>query len=54
VFAVADGTVVETLDGLPENVPDPVTRAVPITPTTVSGNYILLDLREETAEGNHR
>ena len=30
---------VETLDGLPENVPDPVARAVPITPTTVSGNY---------------
>jgi hypothetical protein len=32
VFAVADGTVVETLDSLPENVPDPVARAVPITP----------------------
>jgi murein DD-endopeptidase MepM/ murein hydrolase activator NlpD len=47
VFAVADGIVVKTLDGLPENMPDPVARAVPITPTTVSGNYILLDLGDE-------
>ena len=43
-LAVADAIVVETLDGLPENVPDPVARAVPITPTTISGNYILLEL----------
>jgi len=47
VLAVADGVVLDTLDGLPENVPDPVARAVPITPTTVSGNYILLDLGDE-------
>jgi hypothetical protein len=44
VLAVADGVVLETVDGLPENVPDPVARAVPITPATVSGNYILLDI----------
>jgi murein DD-endopeptidase MepM/ murein hydrolase activator NlpD len=44
VLAVADGVVIDAVDGLPENVPDPVARAVPITPATVSGNYILLDL----------
>jgi murein DD-endopeptidase MepM/ murein hydrolase activator NlpD len=44
VLAVADGVVIDTLDGLPENVPDPVARAVPITPASVSGNYILQDL----------
>jgi hypothetical protein len=38
---------VETLDGLPENVPDPVAGAVPITPTTVSGKLHLLDLGDE-------
>jgi murein DD-endopeptidase len=47
VLAVADGIVLDTLDGLPENVPDPVARAVPITPTTVSGNYILVDMGDE-------
>ena len=44
VLAVAGGTVLEMVDGLPENVPDPVARAVPITPATIGGNYILLDL----------
>jgi murein DD-endopeptidase MepM/ murein hydrolase activator NlpD len=47
VLAVADGIVRDTLDGLPENVPDPVARAVLITPTTVSGNYILVDVGDE-------
>jgi len=46
VLAVADGIVRDTLDGLPENVPDPVARAVPIT-TTVSGSYILVDVGNE-------
>jgi murein DD-endopeptidase len=44
VLAVADGIVLDTLDGVPENVPDPVARAVSITPATVSGNYVLVDL----------
>jgi hypothetical protein len=44
VLAVADGVVVDAIDGLPENVPDPVARAVPITPTTLGGNHIVLDL----------
>lgn len=47
VLGVADGIVLDTLDGLSENVPDPVARAVPITPTTVSGNYVLVDLGDD-------
>jgi murein DD-endopeptidase MepM/ murein hydrolase activator NlpD len=43
-LAVADATVVETKDGIPDNRPDPVARAVPITPATVGGNFVLLDL----------
>jgi murein DD-endopeptidase MepM/ murein hydrolase activator NlpD len=43
-LAVADGVVVETTDGIPENVPDPVARAVPITPSTLGGNTIVLDI----------
>jgi murein DD-endopeptidase MepM/ murein hydrolase activator NlpD len=44
VLAVADGIVVDVLDGIPENVPDPTARAVPITPETLVGNYVLLDI----------
>lgn len=43
-LAVADGTVVATKDGIPENVPGPSSRAVPITLETVGGNYVILDL----------
>ena len=43
-LAVANGTVIEALDEIPENVPDPVARAVPITPRTLVGNYVLLDI----------
>jgi hypothetical protein len=46
-LAVADATVVETKDGIPENRPDPVARAVAITPQTVGGNFVLLDLGQE-------
>ena len=44
VLAVADGTVLQTRDGIPENVPDPVARAVPITPDTLAGNSVLVDI----------
>jgi murein DD-endopeptidase len=44
VLAVADGKVVGTKDGIPENVPGPASRAVPITLETVGGNYVILDL----------
>jgi murein DD-endopeptidase len=44
VLAVASGSVVATKDGIPENVPGPTSRAVPITRDTVGGNHIVLDL----------
>jgi murein DD-endopeptidase MepM/ murein hydrolase activator NlpD len=44
VLAVADATVVDVKDGLPENVPTSGKRAIPITLETLGGNYILLDL----------
>jgi hypothetical protein len=43
-LAVADAVVVEVKDGIPENVPGPTSRAVPITLDTVGGNYVVLDL----------
>jgi hypothetical protein len=43
-LAVADGTVVEVKDGIPQNVPGLDSRAVPITLETVGGNHVVLDL----------
>ena len=43
-LAVADGIVVATKDGIPENIPGATSRAVPITLETVGGNHIILDL----------
>jgi hypothetical protein len=50
VFAVADGTVVTARDGLPDNVPghnEEFHPAVPITPETLLGNAIVIDLGGE-------
>ena len=44
ILAVADGVVSSTKDGIPENVPGLTSRAVPITPETVGGNNVILDL----------
>jgi len=44
VLAVADGIVASLKDGIPENVPGATSRAVPITPETIGGNYIILDI----------
>lgn len=44
VLAGADGTVAAIKDGIPENVPDPAARAVPMTLENVSGNYVVIDL----------
>jgi len=44
VLAVADGTVVEVKDGIPQNIPGADSRAVPIDLETVGGNHIVLDL----------
>lgn len=43
-YAVADGVVTETKDGIPENVPGVDSRAVPITLETVGGNHVILDI----------
>lgn len=43
-IAVLDAQVVGVKDGIPENVPGPASRAVPITQETIGGNYVILDL----------
>ena len=43
-YAVADGIVTETKDGIPENIPGANSRAVPITLETVGGNHVILDI----------
>jgi hypothetical protein len=43
-LAVADGIVASVKDGIPENVPGPASRAVPITLETVGGNFVILDI----------
>jgi len=43
-LAVADGIVVATKDGIPENIPGENSRAVAITLETVGGNHVILDL----------
>ena len=43
-LAVADGTVVETKDGIPQNIPGENSRAVSITLETVGGNHVVLDI----------
>lgn len=44
VLAVANATVVDVKDGIPENIPQIKKRAVPITLETIAGNYVLLDI----------
>ncbi len=44
LMAVADGVVAATKDSIPQNVPGASSRAVPITMTTVGGNYVAIDI----------
>ena len=44
VLAVAEGRIVALKDGVPENIPDPIARAVQITMETAGGNFVALDL----------
>lgn len=44
VLAVADGTVIATKDGIPDNVPMSEKRAVPITLDTLGGNMVVVDI----------
>lgn len=43
-LAVMDGIVAATKDSIPENVPGPTSRAVPITLETVGGNHVVIDI----------
>jgi len=44
LMAVADGVIAATKDSIPQNVPGASSRAVPITMTTVGGNYVAIDI----------
>lgn len=44
VLAVGDGKVVKVVDGIPENTPGDNSRAVVMTPHTLGGNQVALDL----------
>ena len=44
LMAVADGVIAGTKDSIPQNVPGITSRAVPITMTTVGGNYVAIDI----------
>ncbi|MDT4967105.1 MAG: hypothetical protein QOJ64_1842 [Acidobacteriota bacterium] len=44
VLAVADASVADVSDGIPENDPTADKRAVPITLENAAGNYVILDL----------
>jgi hypothetical protein len=46
VLAVADGTIVDVRDDIPENDPSSSTLAVPITLENAAGNHVILDLGE--------
>jgi biotin carboxyl carrier protein len=44
IHSVADGVVTEVKDGLPQNVPNADTHAVPITLETIGGNHVIVDI----------
>lgn len=44
ILAVADGTIVQLQDGIPENIPNSNKHAVQINQKTVPGNYLVIDL----------
>lgn len=44
VLSVADGTVIATRDGIPDNVPLSEKRAVPIALDTLGGNMVVVDI----------
>ena len=44
IHSVADGTVTQILDGLPENVPNSPKLAVDITLETIGGNHVIVDI----------
>ncbi|HPM41007.1 MAG TPA: M23 family metallopeptidase [bacterium] len=47
LLAVADGVVADARDGIPENRPLTVERAVPMTVSTLAGNYVVLKIGDK-------
>lgn len=45
ILAVADGTVIEAIDNIPENIPHTDQRAVSMNVDTIGGNHIVIDLK---------
>ncbi|HKS82914.1 MAG TPA: M23 family metallopeptidase [Candidatus Acidoferrales bacterium] len=46
IHAVADGVVTEVKDGIPQNIPGPSSRAVPITMETIGGNHVIMQIAD--------
>ncbi|MGA8222173.1 MAG: M23 family metallopeptidase [Candidatus Acidiferrales bacterium] len=46
IHAAANGTVTEIKDGIPQNIPGPTSRAVPITLETIGGNHVIIQIGE--------
>jgi len=44
IFAVADGVVKKVTDGITENIPDVIERAITINEQTVAGNSVVLEI----------
>jgi murein DD-endopeptidase len=44
IHSVADGTVTEVKDGIPQNTPGATSRAVPITLETIGGNHVIVQI----------
>jgi murein DD-endopeptidase MepM/ murein hydrolase activator NlpD len=44
IHSVADGTVTQILDGLPQNIPNSAKLAVEITLETIGGNHVIVDI----------
>jgi peptidase M23-like protein len=44
IHSVAEGTVTEIKDGIPQNVPNAKEMAVPITLETLGGNHVIVDI----------
>lgn len=46
IHAVADGTVTEVKDGIPQNIPGATSRAVPISMETIGGNHVIVQIAD--------
>ena len=51
IHYVASGTVTEVKDGIPQNIPGPASRAVPITLETIAGNHVIVKIADGVYAG---